>query len=97
MAFGLANTRSLYRRMLDVAMKEVEPILLPKYRLKLSCYEDGPTLEPIADNKISRTLLVDGECLDFEKRKSGKTWRATREQKISPQAWRILREKVTIN
>ena len=68
-----------------------------EYRLKLSCYEDGPTLESIADDKVSLTILVDGECLDFENRKSGKTLRATREQEISTQAWRIPREKVTIN
>ena len=45
---------------------------LAEYRLKLSYYEDGPTLEPIADDKVSCTILVDEECLDFENQKSGR-------------------------
>ena len=70
---------------------------LEEYRLKLSCHEDGNILELIANDKVSRTILVGAECLDFKQQKSGKILRATREQEISTQAWRIPKEKVTIN
>ena len=70
---------------------------LAKYRLRLSCHKDINTMEPIADDKVSKTILVDGNCLDFKNRRSGKTWRVTSEQEILTQAWRIPREKVAIN
>ena len=40
---------------------------------------------------------MDGGCISFENQKSGKICRATREQKISAQTWRIPREKININ
>ena len=36
-------------------------------------------------------------CSSFEHRRLGRIWRATREQKISTQAWRIPWEKISIN
>ena len=45
----------------------------------------------------SRARLVDGGCVSFEKQRSGKISRATKEQEISAQTWRIPREKMNIN
>ena len=45
----------------------------------------------------SRARLVDGGCNSFINRRSGRVWRATKEQKISTQVWRIPPEKITIN
>ena len=70
---------------------------LARYILRLSCHGNTNTLEPISGDKISKTVLVDGNCLDFENRKSGKTWRATSRQEILTQAWRIPWEKLAIN
>ena len=41
--------------------------------------------------------LEDGGCNNFANQRSGKVWRATEEQKISTQVWRIPREKKNIN
>ena len=45
----------------------------------------------------SRARLVDGRCNSFVNWRSGKVWRATKEQRISTQVWRIPHEKININ
>ena len=49
------------------------------------------------DGSSSKVRLVDGGCISFENRRSGKICRATKEQEISAQTWRIPREKMNIN
>ena len=44
-----------------------------------------------------RARLVDGGCNNFANQRSGRVWRATEEQNISTQVWRIPHEKININ
>ena len=52
---------------------------------------------PVKDGSASRARLVDGGCNNFANQMSGKVWRATKEQKISTQVWRIPHERININ
>ena len=52
---------------------------------------------PVEDGSALRARLVDGNCSSFEHRRSGRIWRATKAQEISTQAWRIPRDKISIN
>ena len=70
---------------------------LQKNRLKLICTNKEVTLMPVTDGTASRVRLMDGGCFNFENQRSGKIWRATSEQEISTQTWRIPWEKVTVN
>ena len=70
---------------------------LQKNRLKLSCTEEEVTLMPVKDGSTSRGRLVDGGCVSFKNRRLGQICRATREQEISVQTWRIPHEKMNIN
>ena len=70
---------------------------LQKNRLKLSCTEEGVVLTPVKEGSNSRARLVDGGCVSFKNRRSGKISRATKEQEISAQTWRIPREKMNVN
>ena len=70
---------------------------LQENNLKLVCTEEEVALMTVKDGSASRARLVDGGCISFKNRRSGKIWRATREQEISTQTWRIPREKITIN
>ena len=70
---------------------------LQKNKLKLVCTEEEVTLMPVKGGSTSRARLVDRGCISFENRRSGKIWRATREQQISAQTWRIPQEKININ
>ena len=72
-------------------------MFLQKNKLKLICTEEEVTLMPVKDGSTSRARLVDGGCISFENRRSGKICRVTREQEISAQTWRIPREKMNIN
>ena len=70
---------------------------LQKNNLKFVCTEEEVALMPVKYSSALRARLVDGGCSSFKHRRSGKIWRATREQEISTQAWRIPREKININ
>ena len=59
--------------------------------------EEEVALMPLRDRSSSRARLVDGRCNNFVKWRSGKVWRATKEQRISTQVWRIPSEKININ
>ena len=59
--------------------------------------EDQVALMPVRDRSASRARLVDRRCNSFVNRRSGKVWRATEEQRISTQVWRISHEKININ
>ena len=65
--------------------------------LNLICTEGEVALMPGRDGSASRVRLVDGGCNSFVIRRSGTVWRATEEQKISTQVWRIPCEKININ
>ena len=52
---------------------------------------------PVIDGSGSRVRLVDRGCSSFENRRLGRKWRATKAQEISTQAWRIPRDKISIN
>ena len=51
----------------------------------------------VKDGSTSRARLVDGGCVSFENRRSGKICRMTSEQEISVQTLRISWEKMNIN
>ena len=70
---------------------------LTRNTLKLICMEDEVALMPLRDGSALRTRLIDGRCNSFVNRRSGKVWRATEEQRISTQVWRISHEKININ
>ena len=70
---------------------------LTKNNLKLICTKDEVSLMPVRDGSASRVRLVDGRCNSFVNWRSGKVWRATKEQRISTQVWRIPHEKININ
>ena len=52
---------------------------------------------PVEDGSGWRVRLVDGNCSSFQHRRSGRIWRETKAQEISTQAWRIPRDKISIN
>ena len=52
---------------------------------------------PVKDGSPSRAQLVDGGCNSFISLMSGKVLKATKDQRISTQVWRIPREKISIN
>ena len=64
--------------------------------LKLICTEDKVVLMPVRNGSALRVRLVDGICNSFVNQRSGKVWRATEEQRISTQVWRIPGEKINI-
>ena len=70
---------------------------LTRNNLKLICMEDEVALMLVRDGSAFRARLVDGGCNSFINRRSGRVWRATKEQKISTQVWRIPHEKISIN
>ena len=70
---------------------------LKRNNLKLVCTEEEVALMPVIDGSASRARLVDGGCSSFKNRRLGRIWRATREQEISTQTWRIPQEKININ
>ena len=70
---------------------------LKKNNLKLVCTEEEVALMPVIESSASRLRLVDGGCNSFENLRLRRIWRATREQEISTQTWRIPREKININ
>ena len=70
---------------------------LTRNNLKLVCTEDEVALMPVKDGSASRARLVDGGCNNFANRSIGKVWRATEEQTISTQVWRIPSERRNIN
>ena len=70
---------------------------LQENNLKLLCSEEEVALMPVEDGSASKARLVDGNCSSFEHRRSGRIWRATKAQEISTQAWRIPRDKISIN
>ena len=61
------------------------------------CTEEEVTLMPEKESSTSKARLVDGGCISFKNRRSGKICRATRDQEISAQTWRIPWEKININ
>ena len=70
---------------------------LKRNNLKLVCTEEEVALMPVIDGSAWRAILVDGGCSSFKNWRSGRIWRATREQEISTQTWRIPQEKININ
>ena len=86
----------LYPRGLSQTVNLVMPFLT-RNNLKLVCTEDEVALMPVKDGSALRRRLVDGGCNNFTNQSSGKVWRATEEQKISTQVWRIPHEKININ
>ena len=70
---------------------------LTRNDLKLICKEEKDALMPLRDGSASRARLVDGRCNSFVNPRSGKVWKATKEQRISSQVWRIPCEKINTN
>ena len=52
---------------------------------------------PIRDRSISSARLVDGGCQDVMERQFGEALHTSQGQEISPQVWKILPKKVSIN
>ena len=52
---------------------------------------------PVKDGSNLRARLVDGGCVSFKNRRSGKKCSANKGQEIAAQTWRIPREKRNIN
>ena len=67
---------------------------LTRNNLKLICTEAKVVCKRLI---CPRARLVDGGCNRFINLRSGRVWRAIKEQKISTHVWRIPREKISIN
>ena len=52
---------------------------------------------PAKDGSALKAQLVDGGCHNFISKRSEKVLKATKDQRISTQAWRIPSEKISIN
>ena len=68
-----------------------------EHKLKFHCTEEEVALMPVKDGSTSRPRLVDGGYQSFLSKKTGQVLKTTDEQKISVQAWRIPRERSSIN
>ena len=63
----------------------------------MTCMEEEVPLMPVKDGLASRARLVDGGCHNFISKSSGRVLKATKDQLISMQVWRIPREKICVN
>ena len=70
---------------------------LKEYNLKMICTEEEVTLMPVKDVLTSRARQVDGGGHSFLGKKSGMVSKATKDQMISTQVWRISWERISIN
>ena len=70
---------------------------LTRNNLKLICMEEEVVLMPLKDGSALRVRLVDREGHIFISLRSGKVLKATEDQRISTQVWRIPPEKICIN
>ena len=52
---------------------------------------------PVKDGSASKAWLVDGRYHSFISKKTGRMLKATKDQMISSQVWRIPREKISTN
>ena len=62
---------------------------LHKCRLKMTCMEEEVAEMPRKDRSASRARLVGGGCHNFISKRSGRVLKATEDQMISMQVWRI--------
>ena len=62
---------------------------LQEYNLKMICTEKKVMLMPVKDGSTSRARVVVSGCHSFLSKKSGAVLRATKDQMISIQVWRI--------
>ena len=70
---------------------------LTRNNLKLICTEDKVELMPVKERSALRVQLVDGGYHSFISLRLGKVLKATKDQRISTQFWRIPHEKISIN
>ena len=70
---------------------------LQEYNLKMTCTEKEVTLMPMKDGSALRAWLVDGGCHSFLSKRSGRVLKATEDQMISMQVWRIPLERISVN
>ena len=70
---------------------------LMEHKLKIHCMEEEVAPMPVKDGSTSRAWLVDRGYHSFLSKKTGPVLKTTDEQKISVQAWRIPRERSSIN
>ena len=70
---------------------------LQEYNLKMTCTEEEVTLMPIKDGSASIARLVDRGCHNFIRKRSGRVLKATEDQMILMQVWRIPCERMGFN
>ena len=73
------------------AEPQCEPgdILLAGVQPEKICTEEEVILMPVKDGPASRARLVDGGCPSFLSKRLGTVLKATEDQMISMQVWRI--------
>ena len=75
----------------------IEITFLMKHNLKINCTEEEVALMPVKDRSASRAQLVEERYHSFISKKTGRVLKASEDQMISSQLWRIPREKISIN
>ena len=70
---------------------------LQEYNFTMIFIEEEVVLMALKDGSALRVRLVDRGCHSFINKKSGVVLRATKDQMIPTQVWRILRERISIN
>ena len=68
---------------------------LTKHKLKLICTEEEFPLMPVKDVSASRVRLVYGGCHSFKGKRMGRVLKATEDQMIWMQVWRIPHERIS--
>ena len=63
----------------------------------MTCTEEEVTLMPIKDGSASIARLVDRGCHNFIRKRSGRVLKATEDQMILMQVWRIPCERMGFN
>ena len=70
---------------------------LQKYRKKMTCMEEEVALRRVKDRSASRARLVGRGCHNFISKRLVRVLKATEDQMISMQVWRIPCENISIN
>ena len=70
---------------------------LMENNLKINCTEEEVTQMPVKDGSTSRARLVDRGCHNFISKRTGRVFKASENNRISVQVWRISCKKISIN
>ena len=70
---------------------------LKEYNLKMTCMEEEVALILLKDGLALRAMLVDRGCHIFINKRLGRVLKATEDQMMTMQVWRIPHERICVN